>query len=224
MRLIIVEDDPQLAEALTLGLRQAGHVVDGFADGAAADRALTAAHYDALILDLGLPGTDGVTWLRRWRTAGMTLPVLVLTARDGVDHRIAGLDAGADDYLIKPVSTEELAARLRALLRRSTGHLQTVWTHGGLQFDPASRAVTWLGKAIDLTPQETALLEALLKQPQTVLSKRRLFEQLYDWSGGEPDSNVLEVQIHHLRRKIHPGVVRTVRGVGYALGAPLDRP
>ncbi|MCU0931222.1 MAG: response regulator transcription factor [Serpentinimonas sp.] len=221
MRLIILEDDPQLGEALAIGLRQQGHVVDWFQEGEPASRALQSAAYDALILDLGLPHTDGVTWLREWRSAGLRLPVLILTARDGLEHRIGGLDAGADDYLIKPVDTQELAARLRALLRRSTGHVQTVWAHGALQFDPASRTVQWGGQPVDLTPRETALLEVLLKQPQKVLSKSRLQEQLYDWSGEEPDSNVLEVHIHHLRRKIHPGVVRTVRGVGYALGAPV---
>ena len=224
MRLLIVEDDPQLGDALAVGLRQLGHVVDWFQNGQSANQALQQASYDALILDLGLPGLDGVTWLQRWRAADLRLPVLILTARDGVEHRVAGLDAGADDYLIKPIDVAELAARLRALLRRSTGHIQSVWTHGALQFDPASRQVRWAGQLVDLTPQETALLEVLLKQPQKVLSKRALMEQLYDWSGGEPDSNVLEVQVHHLRRKIHPGVVRTIRGVGYALGAALNHP
>jgi two-component system, OmpR family, response regulator QseB len=222
MRLIILEDDPQLGEALAAGLRQLGHVVDWFTEGSQASHALASATYDALILDLGLPKTDGMTWLRQWRAAGVTVPVLILTARDGVEHRILGLDAGADDYLIKPIDTSELAARLRAMLRRSTGHVQTVWTHGALQFDPATRHVTWGQQAVDLTPRETAVLEVLLKQPQKVLSKAKLQEQLYDWSGEEPDSNVLEVHIHHLRRKIHPGIVRTVRGVGYALGAPVE--
>ena len=222
MRLIILEDDPQLGEALALGLRQLGHVVDWFQDGESTSNALRSAAYDALILDLGLPGMDGVTWLRRWRSSGVHLPVLILTARDGLEHRVGGLDAGADDYLIKPVDTQELAARLRAMLRRSTGHVQSVWTHGALQFDPASRAVRWCGQPVDLTPGETAVLEVLLKQPQKVLSKNHLQEQLYDWSAEEPDSNVLEVHIHHLRRKISPGIVRTVRGVGYALGAPVE--
>jgi two-component system, OmpR family, response regulator QseB len=222
MRLIILEDDPQLGEALSAGLRQLGHVVDWFDEGSQASHALSSATYDALILDLGLPKTDGMTWLRQWRSSGVTVPVLILTARDGVEHRIQGLDEGADDYLIKPIDTSELAARLRAMLRRSTGHVQTVWTHGALQFDPATRHVTWAQQAVELTPRETAVLEVLLKQPQKVLSKARLQEQLYDWSGEEPDSNVLEVHIHRLRRKIHPGIVRTVRGVGYALGAPVE--
>jgi two-component system response regulator QseB len=172
-----------------------------------------------MVLDLGLPGVDGMVWLRRWRERGLTLPVLILTARDGVEQRIAGLDAGADDYLIKPISTDELAARLRAMLRRASGRAQAEWTHGALRFDPATKLVHWHGRSVALTGRELALLEALLKHPQRVLSKSQLQERLYDWSGGEPESNALEVHVHNLRRKIHPGIVRTVRGVGYALGA-----
>ena len=218
MRLLIVEDDPQLGDALAAGLRQVGHAVDWFRDGAQADAALAGAPYDALVLDLGLPGTDGMVWLQRWRQRGMRLPVLILTARDGVEQRIGGLDAGADDYLIKPITIDELAARLRALLRRSAGHVQEVWTHGALRYDPAARQVQWQGRPVDLTGRELALLEMLLLHPQRVLSRAQLQEKLYDWSGGEPESNALEVYVHHLRRKIHPGIVRTVRGVGYALG------
>lgn len=220
MRLIIVEDDSQLGEALAAGLRQLGHAVDWFRDGTRADAAIGATPYDAMVLDLGLPGADGMVWLQRWRARALPLPVLVLTARDTVDHRIAGLDAGADDYLIKPISIDELAARLRAMLRRATGRVQPTWTHGALQFDPATRQVAWHAQPVDLTAREVALLEVLLKHPQRVLSKTQLQEQLYDWSGSEPESNALEVHVHHLRKKIAPGVVRTVRGVGYALGAP----
>jgi two-component system response regulator QseB len=219
MRLLILEDDPQLGEALAVGLRQLDHVVDWFRDGARADAALAGAPYDAMVLDLGLPGTDGMAWLRRWRQGGRTLPVLILTARDGVEQRIAGLDAGADDYLIKPITIDELAARLRAMLRRASGRSQAVWTHVALQYDPAARQVQWQGRAVELTGRELALLEMLLLHPQRVLSRSQLQEKLYDWSGGEPESNALEVHVHHLRRKIHPGIVRTVRGVGYALGA-----
>jgi two-component system, OmpR family, response regulator QseB len=219
MRLLILEDDPDLGEALAAGLRQAGHAVDWFRDGARADAALAGTPFDALVLDLGLPGTDGMTWLRRWRKRGIGLPVLILTARDGVEQRIAGLDAGADDYLIKPIAIDELAARLRALLRRSSGRAQAVWTHGALQYDPATKHVQWQGRAVELTGRELAILEVLLAHPQRVLSKSQLVEKLYDWGGSEPESNALEVHVHHLRRKIHPGIVRTVRGVGYALGA-----
>jgi two-component system response regulator QseB len=219
MRLLIVEDDSELGEALAAGLRLQGHVVDLFGDGAAADAALAGAPYDAALLDLGLPGGDGLSWLRRWRERGVSLPVLILTARDGTESRITGLDGGADDYLVKPIATNEIAARLRALLRRSSGRAQTVWRHGALEYDPAAKIVRWQGQAVALTGRELALLEALLLQPQRVLSKAQLQEKLYDWSGAEPESNTLEVHVHHLRKKIHPGVVRTIRGVGYALGA-----
>ena len=222
MRLLIVEDDSALGEALATGLRQAGHAVDLFADGARADAALRAAPYDALVLDLGLPGTDGLTWLRRWRAAGQALPVLIFTARDAIEQRIEGLDAGADDYLVKPISIGELAARLRALLRRASGRAQALWTHGALRYDPAAKQVQWEGRPIELRGRELALLEVLLMHPGRVLSKAQLLEKLYDWGASEPESNALEVHVHHLRRKIHPGIVRTVRGVGYALGAEKD--
>lgn len=219
MRLLIVEDDYPLGEALAAGLRQLGHVVDWFRDGAQADAALTSAPYDAVVLDLGLPGTDGMVWLGRWRGREHTVPVLILTARDGVEQRIAGLDAGADDYLVKPITIDELAARLRAMVRRSTGRAQSVWQHGALEYDPATKLVRWNGTAVELTGLEMTLLEALLKHPQRVLSKTHLQQVIYDWSGGDPASNSLEVHVHHLRRKIHPGIVRTVRGVGYSLGS-----
>lgn len=219
MRLLILEDDPLLGEALSTGLRQLGNAVDWFRDGPQADAAIAATPYDALVLDLGLPGTDGMGWLRRWRHRGLALPVLILTARDGVEQRIAGLDAGADDYLIKPISIDELAARLRAMLRRASGRAQAVWTHGPLSYDPATKQVQWQGRPVKLTGRELALLEALLMQPQRVLSKTQLQEKLYDWGDTEPESNALEVHVHHLRRKLHAGIVRTVRGVGYALGA-----
>lgn len=219
MRLLIVEDDPDLGDALRAGLRQAGHAVDLFPEGKLADAALRDAPYDAIVLDLGLPGTDGVTWLRRWRERGVASPVLILTARDGIEQRIEGLDSGADDYLVKPIAIAELAARLRAMARRSAGRSQSVWTHGALRYDPASKQVHWRGQPVELRGRELALLEVLLMNPQRVLSKVQLQEKLYDWGGAEPESNALEVHIHHLRRKIAPGIVRTVRGVGYALGA-----
>ena len=219
MRLLIVEDDVLLGEALAAGLRQLGHAVDWFGDGAQADIALSGAAFDAVVLDLGLPHGDGMVWLRRWRERGLKLPLLILTARDGVEERIAGLDAGADDYLVKPLTIDELAARLRALVRRAAGQAQAAWQHGALQYDPATKIVRWNGAQIDLTGRELALLEALLAQSPRVLSKAHLLEKLYDWRGAEPESNALEVHIHHLRRKIDPNIVRTVRGVGYALGS-----
>jgi len=215
----VIEDDPLLGDALAAGLRQLGHRVDWFADGATADAALAGAAYDAVTLDLGLPGTDGMTWLERWRKSGRTEPILILTARDAVAQRIAGLDAGADDYLVKPISIDELAARLRAIGRRTAGRAQAQWRHGALAYDPATREVQWQGTKVELTARECTLLEVFLSHPHRVLSKALLQQKLYDWSGGEPESNALEVHIHHLRRKIQPGIVRTVRGVGYALGA-----
>lgn len=220
MRVLIVEDDVLLGQALAEGLRQLGYAVDWFTNGSDADGALVAAPYDTMVLDLGLPGGDGMVWLRRWRNRGVKLLVLVLTARDGVDQRIAGLDAGADDYLLKPISIDELAARLRALMRRATGRVQPTWQHGALEYEPAAKRVRWKGQPVDLTARELALLEALLLDPQRVLSKALLRSKLYDWSDSEPEGNSLEVHIHHLRRKIDPGIVRTVRGVGYALGPP----
>lgn len=219
MRLLIVEDDVLLGEALADGLRQLGHAVDWFGDGAKADAALAGAAFDAVVLDLGMPRGDGMVWLRRWREGGLKLPLLILTARDGIEDRIAGLDAGADDYLVKPLTIDELAARLRALVRRAAGQAQAAWQHGALQYDPATKIVHWKGVQVDLTGRELALLEALLTQSQRVLSKAHLLEKLYDWSGAEPESNALEVHIHHLRRKIDPAIVRTVRGVGYAMGS-----
>ena len=219
MHLLIVEDDAALGEALSTGLRQLGHVVDWFRDGAQADAALASAPFDAVVLDLGLPGSDGMVWLGRWRRREISLPVLILTARDGVDSRIAGLDAGADDYLVKPISIDELAARLRAMLRRSSGRSQAIWQHGDLEYDPARKIVRWKKVNVELTGLELSLLEALLKNPQRVLSKSHLQQTMYDWSGSDPASNALEVHVHHLRRKIDPSIVRTVRGVGYALGA-----
>lgn len=222
MRLLIVEDDPLLGDALATAMRQLGQVVDWFTDGAQADAAMGGAAYDAIVLDLGLPGGDGMSWLARWRKRGMATPVLILTARDAIEQRVAGLDAGADDYLVKPITVDELAARLRALLRRSSGRAQPVWQHGALEYEPAAKQVRWQGRPVELTGRELALLEVLMTDPQRVQSKAFLQEKLYDWSGSEPESNTLEVHIHHLRRKIHPGIVRTVRGVGYALGAAED--
>ncbi len=224
MRVLIVEDDAQLGEALATGLRQLDHTVDWFRNGSDADGALAATTYDAVLLDLGLPGGDGMHWLGRWRLRSVAVPVLILTARDGVEQRIAGLDGGADDYLVKPITIDELAARLRALVRRSQGRSQALWRHGQLEFDPAARVTRWKGEPVDLTAREMAVLEVLLAHPNRVVSKAALQEKLYDWSSNEPQSNALEVYIHHLRRKIDPGIVRTVRGVGYALGAGDESP
>ena len=174
-------------------------------------------HYDAVVLDLGLPDDDGVALLGRWRQQGRQMPVVVLTARDAVASRISGLDAGADDYLVKPVELDELAARLRAVTRRAAGMPEPVWRHGPLEYQPAARLALWHGKAVDLTSRESMLLELLLTYPNRVLTREFLRDKLYDWDKGS-ESNTLEVHIHHLRKKLHPGIVRTLRGAGYTLG------
>lgn len=219
MRVLLVEDDRALGEGLLAGLRALGFAADLVDRGGAADTALRVAPYDAIVLDLGLPGGDGVEWLGRWRARGEATPVVILTARDAVESRIGGLDAGADDYVLKPIVVEELAARLRAVGRRTRGRPEPTWRHGPLAYRPDARAASWHGRPIELSPREAALLEVLLANPNRILSKPALLERLYDWDR-DPDSNALEVFVHHLRRKIHPAIVRTVRGVGYALGSP----
>jgi two-component system response regulator QseB len=218
MRVLIVEDDELLGDGLTNGLRALGFAVDWFRTCAEGEHAIDHAPYEAIILDLGLPGEDGMAWLSRVRARGETTPVIVLTAREAVASRVSGLDAGADDYLVKPIALNELAARLRAITRRARGRPQPVWQHGDLQYNPASKAATWRGEPVALTGREAALLEVLLANPDRVLSKSQILEKLYGW-GDELESNAIEVFVYNLRRKIAPGIVRTVRGVGYALGA-----
>ena len=217
MRILVVEDDELLGDGIVRGLRTLGFSVDWLRNGALADAMLATTAVDLVVLDLGLPGQDGMHWLRRWRSRTLPVPVLILTARDGLEERVAGLDAGADDYLVKPVHIEELAARVRALLRRSQQRPEPRWQHGPLCFEPESRRVTWHGAVAELAPREVALLEVLLAYPQRVLSRALLQDKLYAFEQ-DIDSNALEVHVHHLRRKLHPKVVRTVRGVGYALG------
>ena len=218
MKVLLVEDDHLLGEGVASGLRSLGFAADWFRSGGEADHALRHAPYDAVVLDLGLPDRDGLHWLAQWRRQAQAVPVIVLTARDGLDQRVEGLDAGADDYLIKPVALQELAARLRALARRVRGQADPVWRHGALAYDPAARRATWHDAPVDLTSREAALLEVFLLQPNRVMSKQQIVEKLYGW-GEEVESNALEVFVHHLRRKFAPELIRTVRGVGYALGA-----
>ena len=214
MRLLLVEDDKALGEGLRLGLRQEGYTVDWLQDGASAVHALLSEAFDLLVLDLGLPRLDGIQVLRQLRGAGSALPVLILTARDATEDRIAGLDAGADDYLVKPFDLDELKARLRALLRRSAGRAQVMIEHAGICLDPASQQVSYQGKPVPMTPKEYLLLHELLSQPGKVLTRERLAQSLYGWDE-EAESNTLEVHIHHLRKKLFSGLIRTVRGVGY---------
>ena len=218
MRILIVEDDRLLGDGLCNGLRALGFSVDWLGDGAAADAALAGTAFDLIVLDLGLPGRDGLHWLQRWRQRTERVPVLVLTARGEVEQRIAGLDAGADDYLVKPVQLAELAAHIRAVLRRSHSRPEPAWLHGPLRYETGTRRTFWHGQPVELTPRESALLELLLANPQRVLSRATLLAKLYSFEQ-DIDSNALEVHVHHLRRKLHPTVVRTVRGVGYTMGA-----
>jgi two-component system, OmpR family, response regulator QseB len=218
MRVLIIEDDELLGDGLASGLSALGFAVDWFRETRTGGRALDSAPYDAIILDLGLPGEDGMTFLNRLRESGSTTPVLILTARDAVASRIAGLDAGADDYLVKPIALQELAARLRAVTRRARGRPEPTWHHGDLVYNPASKSVLWKGHPVVLTSRELALLELLLANPDRVMSKTQILEKMYGW-GDELESNAIEVFVYNLRRKIAPEIIRTVRGVGYVLGA-----
>jgi len=216
MRILLAEDDSMLGDGLRAGLRQAGFQVDWVRDGLAAERELRAVDYAAAVLDLGLPGQDGMDVLRALRAARNTTPVLVLTARDAVPDRIRGLDAGADDYVLKPVDLHELAARLRSLVRRSHGVAQDVLQAGALRLDPAARQVSWHGEPVLLSTREFDLLHTLMRSAGRVLSREQLEQQMYSW-GLEVESNTIEVHIHHLRRKLQADVIQTVRGVGYLL-------
>jgi DNA-binding response OmpR family regulator len=216
MRILLVEDDALLGDALQAGLKQAGHAVDWTRDGVSAETALATEEYAAVVLDLGLPRKDGLDVLRNLRARKRALPVLILTARDTVEDRIRGLDAGADDYLVKPFDLGELNARLRALLRRAGGQPAPVLAASGITLDPASRIVEYRGKPVELSSKEYALLQALMQQPGRALSRAQLEQHLYAW-GDEIGSNTVEVYIHHLRRKLDAEAIRTLRGIGYVI-------
>jgi DNA-binding response OmpR family regulator len=216
MRILLAEDDTLLGDGLRAGLRQLGFLVDWVRDGEAAERELRAQPYAAAVLDLGLPRKDGLDVLVALRAAGISLPVLVLTARDAVPDRVRGLDGGADDYVVKPVDLHELAARLRALVRRAHGQPQERLTWQGVTLDPAARSVQQAGAAVALSAREFDLLHALMLNAGRVLSREQLEQHLYSW-GQEVESNAVEVHIHHLRRKLGAGLIQTVRGVGYTL-------
>lgn len=214
MRILLVEDDRLLGDGVQAGLTGSGFTVDWVRDGDAALAALAAESFAAVLLDLGLPKRDGLSVLSSLRSAGNPVPVLVLTARDQVSDKIRGLDLGADDYVIKPFDLDELAARLRALVRRSQGRADASLRHGDLVLDPAGRTVKLKGEPVTLTGKEFDLLRMLLDAAGRVLTRRVLEEQLYAW-GEAVESNALEVHIHHLRRKLGSELIRTVRGVGY---------
>lgn len=219
MRILLAEDDPHLGDGLTVGLRQDGYAVDWVKDGLAADLALASEDFDLLVLDLGLPRLPGMEVLARLRTRGKTLPVLILTARDATGDKIAGLDAGADDYVVKPIGLGELAARVRALSRRVAGRALPILSVGGLALDPATRQVTLDGKPVELPQREYSLLQTLMENCGRAMTRAQLEASLYGWRD-EPDSNALEVHIHHLRKKFGAERIRTLRGVGYMLMKP----
>ncbi len=222
MRVLLAEDDELLGSGLKLGLQQQGWQVDWVRDGMAAEREMLLAQHQAVVLDLGLPRQDGIQTLQTVRSRGITTPVLVLTARDAVGDRIAGLDTGADDYLVKPVDLLELSARLRALVRRAHGVTQAQLSVGEVRLDPATRQVWWQDRLVELSVREFELLQIFMLSAGRVLSREQLETQLYQW-GHEVASNTVEVHIYNLRRKFWPGLIKTLRGVGYSMSrAPVS--
>jgi two-component system OmpR family response regulator/two-component system response regulator QseB len=216
MRLLLVEDDRALGQGIRVALGVEGYTLDWLQDGVAALHALRTESFDLLLLDLGLPRLDGLDLLQQLRAEQHDLPVLILTARDGTAERIAGLDAGADDYLVKPFDVEELKARVRALLRRSQGRAQPMLEHAGVSLDPDTQQVRYLDADVIVTPMEYQLLHQLMVRPGKVVTRERLSRALYGWQD-RVESNTLEVLIHNLRKKLSTELIRTVRGVGYVL-------
>ena len=214
MRVLLVEDDGMIAQGLQTALRQAGFAVDWMRDGGSAAAALKTSAFDVMLLDLGLPHRDGIDVLRELRKRGDKTPVIILTARDEIQHRIAGLDAGADDYVVKPFDLDEVMARMRSVLRRATGRGDSTIQHGDLRLDLAARTIERNGTPVILSAHEYAVLEALLQRPGAVLSRSQLEDRLYGWDE-QIGSNAVEVYIHGLRRKLGSDVIRTLRGVGY---------
>jgi two-component system response regulator QseB len=214
MRVLLVEDDAMIAQGLQTALRQSGFAVDLMRDGRSAAAALQTSAFDVILLDLGLPHRDGLDVLRELRKRGDSTPVIVLTARDEIQHRIAGLDAGADDYIVKPFDLDEVMARMRSVLRRATGRGDSSIQHGDLRLDLVSRTIERNGVGVALSAHEYAVLEALLQRPGAVLSRAQLEDRLYGWDE-QIASNAVEVYIHGLRRKLGSDAIRTVRGVGY---------
>jgi two-component system response regulator QseB len=216
MRLLLAEDDRMIGASIERGLKQDGFAVDWVQDGRAAELALAENVHDLLVLDLGLPRKEGLDVLRAMRRRGDARPVLIVTARDAVSDRVAGLDAGADDYLVKPFELTELAARIRALLRRSAGRAEPVVAYGDIELYPGTREIRVRGEPVALSAREFALLEALLARPGAVLSRAQLEEKLYGWNE-EVESNAVEVHIHALRKKLGADAIRNVRGVGWMI-------
>ena len=216
MRLLLVEDDALLGDGIRNGFKQQDFAVEWLRDGESAVHSLLHEHYDVVVLDLGLPKKHGLDVLREIRAKGVKLPVLILTAQDAVEDRIAGLDAGADDYLVKPFDLDELYARIRALLRRSSGRADPKIIHGEIEIDPAAHQVMLAGNIVELSRREYAVLLELLQNRGRVLSRTRLEEGLYELSE-QIESNTVEVHVHHLRKKLGVELIRTIRGVGYMI-------
>jgi DNA-binding response OmpR family regulator len=221
LRVLLVEDDALLGDGIRAGLKLADYAVDWVRDGESARLALSSHDYDACVLDLGLPKKDGLAVLKELRSQGSKLPVLILTARDTQADKIAGLDAGADDYLTKPFDLGELQARMRALIRRSAGAATPTLEHAGVVLEPASKRVTLSGLPVTLSAREYALLLDLLSHKNQLRTRSQLEESLYAW-GEEKESNTVEVYIHHLRKKLGTHFIRTVRGFGYVLDDSKD--
>lgn len=218
MRILLIEDDRLIGDGIKAGLSKLGFSIDWFTQGNEGLRALSAAPYDAVVLDLSLPEIDGLTILRQWRQQGRDEPVLILTARDALEQRVSGLQQGADDYLCKPFALSEVAARLQALIRRRHGQLQPTLQHGSLVMEPGSHTVTLKGEPLVLKARELALLELFLLNNGRVLTRPQLEDKLYGWDD-DVSSNAVEVHIHHLRKKLGSEFIRTIHGVGYTLGA-----
>jgi DNA-binding response OmpR family regulator len=214
MRVLLIEDDVMIAQGLQTALRQSGFAVDWMRDGKSAAAALQATAFDVALLDLGLPDRDGIDVLRELRRRGDATPVIILTARDEIQQRIAGLDAGADDYIVKPFDLDEVTARMRSVLRRAAGRGNPSIEHGELRLDPVARTVERNKVPVNLSAHEFSVLEALLQRPGAVLSRAQLEDRLYGWEE-QIDSNAIEVYIHGLRRKLGSDAIRTLRGVGY---------
>jgi len=214
MRLLLVEDDPMIGQAVLEVLRAEHHAVDWVRDGEMAQTALASHRYDLMLLDLGLPRRDGLQVLGDLRSQRSTLPVLVLTARDAVGDRVAGLDAGADDYLVKPFDTDELLARVRALLRRQAGQAGPVFEQHGVRLNPATHEASLHGLPVSLSAREWAVLEPMLARPGVIFSRAQLEEKLFSWKD-EVSSNAVEVYIHGVRKKLGASLIQTVRGLGY---------
>lgn len=221
MRILLIEDDELLGDGLRTGLVQYGYAVDWLKDGVAADQALKTENFDLVVLDLGLPKMSGISVLQNLRSRGLTMPVLILTARESIEDRVKGLDSGADDYLTKPFDLDELCARLRALQRRFSSRAEPLIVHNNITLDPAAHTVTLNGDLVNVSRREFALLHKLLENAGRVLSREHLTQSLYGW-GEDVDSNALEVHIHNLRKKFGQDFIHTIRGIGYMIDKAKD--